>query len=106
MSAADVWIIHKVVGLAAIGMNHHLALETEHGLSDLRGDGHLLASIGALDVWHGAGLTQVGGPAELGRAAADQAAFFIVFAAKVIPVKIAAFFSKWSFHDLKAAFVE
>ena len=58
------------------------------------------AGIGQLDARNRAGFTQIGGPIPWWRHVSDQSAFFLVTTAKIIAIKIIAFFPGWSSHSI------
>jgi hypothetical protein len=99
-TATDMRVKFLPQRLGAVCVNEYPAFQEWKGAFKFRFQDHMGAGICACNFWNRACKAQIGRPAERGGGAIEQAAFFQGPAAKVISVKIAAFFTSGCTHFL------
>lgn len=99
-TATDMRVKFLPQRLGAVCVNEYSAFQEWKGAFKFRFQDHMWAGICPCNFWNRACKAQIGRPAERGCGAIEQAAFFQCPAAKVISVKIAAFFTSGCTHFL------
>jgi hypothetical protein len=84
--------------LGAVSVYEYSAFQEWEGAFKFRFQDHMGTGIRPCNFWNRACKAQIGSPAERGCGAIEQTAFFQCPAAKVVSVKIAAFFTSGCTH--------
>lgn len=97
-TATDMRVKFLPQRLGAVCVNVYPAFQEWKGAFKFRFQDHMGAGIRPCNFWNRACKAQIGCPAERGSGAIEQPAFFYRPAAKVVSVKIAAFFTSGCTH--------
>jgi hypothetical protein len=98
IAAANVGVKIGPAGLGTASGDDNLALQERESPFQFWFKNHKLASVSQQNIWDGAGRAKIGRPGEGRAGVCQQAAFFVVAASVVIPVKKATFFSSRCSH--------
>ena len=97
-TATDMGVKFLPQRLGAVCVNEYSAFQEWKGAFKFRFQDHMGAGICPCNFWNRARKAQIGCPAERGSGAIEQPAFFYRPSAKVVSVKIAAFFTSGCTH--------
>ncbi len=98
MPATNLWVFHLDAIFSARGFHLDLLNQTKECSADTGVQDKVRACVCKQNIWYRAGLTKRRLPWLGSRIHLQQAAFFKVLAAIIIPVKIFTLFAVWCFH--------